>query len=101
MRSDKPDVFVNLFCLFIQAVGHGMTGSFLDQVHSIGRDFFALPLVEKRKWSRTAEETEGYGNDTVLSEHQILDWSDRLYLNTYPQDQRKLQFWPQNPENFR
>ncbi|XP_074369683.1 jasmonate-induced oxygenase 4-like isoform X2 [Apium graveolens] len=88
-------------CGCFQVIGHGMTDSFLDQVHGIGRDFFALPWSEKRKWSRTAEDTEGYGNDSELSEHQILDWTDRLYLTTNPEDQRKYQFWPQNPENFR
>ncbi|KAK1371189.1 Codeine O-demethylase [Heracleum sosnowskyi] len=44
---------------------------------------------------------EGYGNDPVFSEHQILDWTDRVYLITNPEDQRKFQLWPQNPENFR
>lgn len=88
-------------CGCFQAIGHGMTDSILEQVHSIGRGFFALPLKEKLKWSRTVDITEGYGNDSELSEHQILDWSDRLYLTTNPQDQRKYQFWPQNPQNFR
>ncbi|KAK1403497.1 2-oxoglutarate (2OG) and Fe(II)-dependent oxygenase superfamily protein [Heracleum sosnowskyi] len=88
-------------CGCFQVIGHGMTGSFLHQVHSIGRDFFALSLKEKLKCSRTAEDTEGYGNDSELSDHQILDWNDRLYLTTNPQDQMKYQFWPQNPENFR
>lgn len=88
-------------CGCFQVIGHGMTASFLDQVHTIGRDFFALPLNEKLKCSRTAEDTEGYGNDSELSEHQILDWNDRLYLTTNPQHQRKYHFWPQNPQNFR
>lgn len=101
MRLDESDV---LCFLFIQVIGHGMTSSvipFLEQVHSFGRDFFALPLEEKLKCSRTAEDNEGYGNETVHSEHQILDWADRLYLTTNPEDQRKFQFWPQNPESFR
>ena len=78
-----------------------MTSSFLDQVHSIGRDFFALPLEKKLECSRSAEDIEGYGNESMQSEHRILDWADRLYLTTNPEDQRKFQFWPQNPENFR
>ena len=78
-----------------------MTSSFLDQVHSIGRDFFALPLEKKLECLRSAENIEGYGNESVQSEHRILDWADRLYLTTNPEDQRKFQFWPQNPENFR
>ncbi|XP_074362817.1 2-oxoglutarate-dependent dioxygenase 11-like [Apium graveolens] len=51
--------------------------------------------------SRTADDNDRYGNETVHSEHQILDWADRLYLTTNLADQRKFQFWPQNPENFK
>ena len=86
---------------FFQAINHGMTSSFLDQVRSIGRDFFQLPMKEKLKCVRAAEDMEGYGNDPVFSEHQVLDWTDRVYLLTSPADQRKLHLWPQNPENFR
>ena len=97
MHLDDSDMFM---FLFVQVIGHGMTNSLLDQVHSIGRDFFALPLEEKRKCLRTAEGSEGYGNASAHSD-QIHNWSDRLYLTTSPEDQRKLKFWPQNPENFR
>ncbi|KDP30220.1 hypothetical protein JCGZ_17002 [Jatropha curcas] len=37
----------------------------------------------------------------VLLEHQILDWTDRLYLTLNPEDQRQLRFWPENPQTFR
>ncbi|KAJ0788649.1 putative flavonol synthase [Helianthus annuus] len=37
----------------------------------------------------------------VLSDRQTLDWTDRLFLTVLPQDQQRLQFWPQNPTNFR
>ncbi|KAL5547727.1 hypothetical protein UlMin_002958 [Ulmus minor] len=53
------------------------------------------------KYSREAGDIEGYGDDMVLSEDQKLDWSDRLYLAIYPEGQRKLQFWPENPKCFR
>ncbi|XP_063947088.1 jasmonate-induced oxygenase 2-like isoform X2 [Daucus carota subsp. sativus] len=46
-------------CGCFQLIGHGMTSSFLDQVSSIGRDFFALPVKEKLKCLRTAENTQG------------------------------------------
>ncbi|WOG84614.1 hypothetical protein DCAR_0103798 [Daucus carota subsp. sativus] len=88
-------------CGCFQAINHGMTSSFLDQVRSIGRDFFQLPMKEKLNCVRAAEDMEGYGNDPVFSEHQVLDWTDRVYLLTSPADQRKLHLWPQNPENFR
>lgn len=37
----------------------------------------------------------------ILSEHQILDWTDRLYLILRPEDKQTLKFWPENPESFR
>ncbi|KAL1819622.1 hypothetical protein DCAR_0415919 [Daucus carota subsp. sativus] len=88
-------------CGCFQLIGHGMTSSFLDQVSSIGRDFFALPVKEKLKCLRTAENTQGYGHDTKFSENQVLDWTDRLYLITSPEDQIKFQSWPECPESFR
>ncbi|KAL8110314.1 codeine O-demethylase-like [Apium graveolens] len=88
-------------CGCFQAINHGMTSSFLDQVHGIGKDFFALPMNEKLKCLRTGDDMEGYGSDPVFSEHQILDWNDRVYLSTNPEDQRKFHLWPQNPKNFR
>ncbi|KAF8393132.1 hypothetical protein HHK36_021373 [Tetracentron sinense] len=84
-----------------QAVGHGISSSFLDEVHEISKGFFKLPLEEKKKYSTTVDELEGYGNDHVLTEEQILDWSDRLFLFIYPEDQRKLKIWPESPKGFR
>jgi len=88
-------------CGCFQAINHGMTASFLEQVHEIGKQFFALPPDEKQKYSRTVGDIEGYGNDSVLSERQTLDWTDRLYLTISPEDKIKLRFWPETPENFR
>ncbi|XP_059635187.1 codeine O-demethylase-like [Cornus florida] len=88
-------------CGCFQAINHGITNSFLDEVQKVAKQFFAFPTEEKQKCSRALDDIEGYGNDTVLSENQILDWTDRLYLTVYPEDQRKLELWPENPENFR
>lgn len=84
-----------------QAINHGMASSFLDKVREVTKEFFALPMEEKQKYSRTLEDIEGYGNDTVVTEHQTLDWTDRLYLLVRPEDQRKLKLWPENPDTFR
>ncbi|KAA8535183.1 hypothetical protein F0562_030186 [Nyssa sinensis] len=89
------------YCGCFQAINHGIASSFLDEVRGVAKQFFALPMEEKQKYSRTVDDIEGYGNDTVLSENQTLDWTDRLYLTTYPEDQRKLNLWPKNPESFR
>lgn len=84
-----------------QAINHGMESEFLDKIREVGKQFFGLPLEEKQKYSRDVNEWDGYGNDTVVSEHQTLDWMDRLYLTVYPEDQRKLKYWPDKPHAFR
>lgn len=58
-------------------------------------------MKEKHKYSRAADDREGYGSDSIISENQVLDWSDRLILCIFPEDQRKLKFWPETPSDFR
>lgn len=53
------------------------------------------------KCARAPDGIEGYGNDMVLSEQQVIDWNDRLYIIISPEDQRKLEVWPEKPETFR
>ncbi|KAK9055131.1 hypothetical protein SSX86_026213 [Deinandra increscens subsp. villosa] len=84
-----------------QGVNHGIEVSLLDKVRETSRLFFNLSAEEKKRYLREEDDVEGYGNDMVLSDDQILDWTDRLYLTVLPQDQQKLQFWPQNPTHFR
>ncbi|XP_034893118.1 protein SRG1 [Populus alba] len=84
-----------------QVVNHGMTSSFLDKIRDVSKRFFALSMEDKQKYSREADSIEGYGNDMILSDHQTIDWSDRLYLTISPEDQRKIKFWPENPKDFR
>ncbi|KAM0017943.1 putative codeine 3-O-demethylase [Helianthus debilis subsp. tardiflorus] len=84
-----------------QAVNHGLSESFLDIVRQVTKQFLELPLEEKKKYYREAGSSEGYGNDVTVSESQVQDWCDRLFLLLLPKDQRKLHFWPENPSNFR
>ncbi|XP_038697761.1 protein SRG1-like isoform X2 [Tripterygium wilfordii] len=85
----------------IEAINHGMTSTFLDEVREVVKQFFQLPEAEKQKYAREVNSIEGYGNDMILLDSQILDWNDRLYLKISPEDQRQLRFWPQNPESLR
>ncbi|KAK1420963.1 hypothetical protein QVD17_22962 [Tagetes erecta] len=84
-----------------QAINHGIEASFLDKVREISKLFFNLPAEEKKKCLREEDDVEGYGNDMVFSDQQVLDWTDRLYIAVLPHDQQKLRFWPQNPAHFR
>ncbi|TKW19393.1 hypothetical protein SEVIR_4G017100v4 [Setaria viridis] len=86
------------------AVGHGMEPGFLAQMMQVTRDFFNLPLEEKQKYSNLVNgrefRFEGYGNDMVLSEDQILDWCDRLYLFVEPESRVVSSLWPAQPPAF-
>ncbi|XP_050368982.1 protein SRG1-like isoform X2 [Argentina anserina] len=84
-----------------QAIGHGITISFLDKVREAATQFFDLPMEEKQKYSREIYGgREGFGEDLIVSEKQVLDWSYRLILQVFPEDQRRLDLWPENPNDF-
>ncbi|KAI3811232.1 hypothetical protein L1987_20951 [Smallanthus sonchifolius] len=100
LELDKLKSAVTTWGCF-QAVNHGIESSFLEKVCEIGELFFKLSADEKKKYLREENDVDGYGNDMVFSDDQILDWADRLYLTVLPKDQRKFQFWPQNPTHFR
>lgn len=84
-----------------QAIGHGVSSLLLDKVRQVAREFFALPMEEKKIYAKTVVDFEGYGADPVPEKGQSLDWSDRLMLTVQPEDQRNYKFWPTNPESFR
>ncbi|KFK33264.1 hypothetical protein AALP_AA6G351900 [Arabis alpina] len=85
----------------VQVMNHGITEVFLDKIYKLTKEFFALPTEEKQKYARDIGNVQGYGNDMILSDDQILDWIDRLFLTTYPEDQQQLKFWPQVPMGFK
>ncbi|KAL3633077.1 hypothetical protein CASFOL_026061 [Castilleja foliolosa] len=84
-----------------QAIGHGIPSSFLDKVRRDGREFFRQPTEEKNKYAKTVTEFQGYGADPVPEEGQSLDWSDRIFLELLPEDQRNYKYWPQKPTSFK
>ncbi|KAK9146380.1 hypothetical protein Sjap_006283 [Stephania japonica] len=89
-----------------QAIGHGISSSLLDDLRKMAREFFDLPINEKRRYATNKDGAndnyfQGYGNDPVVSEEQTIDWNDRLYLLLKPEDERNLKLWPENPSHFR
>ncbi|KAF4369097.1 hypothetical protein G4B88_020875 [Cannabis sativa] len=64
-----------------QAINHGMSVEYLNQLREITREFFQLPLEEKKKYLKQENDIEGYGNDNVYSDQQKGDWNDRLFLS--------------------
>ncbi|XP_052159577.1 protein SRG1-like isoform X1 [Oryza glaberrima] len=84
---------------------HGIEDALMDNMMNVSREFFQQPLGEKQKYTNLIDgkhfQLEGYGNDQVKSDTQILDWLDRLYLKVDPADERNLSVWPKHPESFR
>ena len=95
----------NSIVYFVQVTNHGIEASLKDHVMAASRDFFHQPLQEKQKFSNLIGgkrfQMEGYGNDMVTSQDQILDWQDRLQLRVEPEDERNLAYWPKHPDSFR
>ncbi|XP_062002803.1 oxoglutarate-dependent flavonoid 7-O-demethylase 1-like [Rosa rugosa] len=86
---------------FFQVVNHGVEKEVLQGMKDVAAKFFELPLEEKNKVAMPSDDIQGYGHAYVVSEDQILDWSDALILIVYPTHYRKLQFWPAVPEKFK
>ncbi|KAJ0267153.1 Non-hem dioxygenase N-terminal domain-containing protein [Hirschfeldia incana] len=81
-------------------MNHGITEALLDKIYEVTKRFFALSAEEKQKYARETGSFQAYGNDMILLDDQVLDWTDRLYLTTYPEDQRQLKLWPRVPIKF-
>ncbi|XWS43742.1 hypothetical protein CRYUN_Cryun16bG0129900 [Craigia yunnanensis] len=58
----------------------------------------AKELLQKMKYAMPSNDIQGYGQASVVSEKQILDWSDALILVVHPSYYRKLEFWPKSPK---
>jgi hypothetical protein len=82
-----------------------MEGSILSEMINVTRGFYKLPLEEKQKYSNLVNgkdfRIEGYGNDMVVSEKQILNWCDRFYHIVEPESRIAHSLWPTQPPSFR
>nr|CAB3466818.1 unnamed protein product [Digitaria exilis] len=89
---------------FFLAIGHRIEPEILTKMMQVTRGFFNLPLEEKQKYSNVVNGNEfrfeGYGNDMVVSEDQIMDWNDRLYLIVEPESLINHSLWPARPPAF-
>ncbi|KAL9243668.1 hypothetical protein vseg_017528 [Gypsophila vaccaria] len=83
----------------IQLVNHGIEETILDQVLEVTKEFFQLPLEEKKKHARprgeewTFDSIQGWGNDRVGEGH-AFSWSDRVILLIHPSTLRNNILWP-------
>lgn len=82
-------------------VNQGVEKEVMQKMKDVAAEFFELPLEEKNKYAMPSNDIQGYGHAHVVSEEQILDWSDALILVVHPSHYRKLEFWPKSPNGIR
>jgi len=86
----------------LQIINHGVSDESLSNMKEHVRGFFDLPLQEKKHWAQKPGSLEGYGQAFVTSEEQKLEWNDMIFLkNIRSLQDRNLNFWPENPPEFR
>ncbi|GMJ03121.1 LATERAL BRANCHING OXIDOREDUCTASE 1 [Hibiscus trionum] len=85
---------------FFQVINHGVAKEVLQKMKDAAAEFFELPLEEKNKIVMPSNDIQGYGHAYVVSDEQILDWSDALILVVHPSHYRKLKFWPNSPKGI-
>ena len=78
-----------------------MSKELLDKVIRSTKEFFEMPLDEKKKFPQAAGDLEGYGQAFVVSEEQKLDWADLFYVVTLPVRYRKLHLFNKLPVQYR
>ncbi|GLT54550.1 hypothetical protein SLA2020_277420 [Shorea laevis] len=85
-----------------QIINHGVSDESLSKMKEQVQGFFDLPLQEKKRWAQKPGSIEGYGQVFVTSEEQKLEWNDMIFLrNIRSLQNRNLNFWPENPPEFR
>jgi len=74
-------------------------------MQEVAREFFALPLEEKQKYSvKTERQTlgsQGYGSKFKSLEGKASDWGDQLRHRTLPLSARQYELWPTDPLAYR
>ncbi|KDP30652.1 hypothetical protein JCGZ_16217 [Jatropha curcas] len=86
---------------FFQLINHGVEEEVIEKMKMDVKEFFKLPLEEKKICAQVPNNIEGYGQAFVVSQEQKLDWGDMLFLLPQPLSQRNMRFCPTNPTSFR
>ncbi|GLU13899.1 hypothetical protein SLE2022_305080 [Rubroshorea leprosula] len=86
---------------FFQLVNHGVCNELVEKVKLEIKEFFDLPMEEKKKFWQHPGELEGFGQAFVVSEGQKLNWGDMFYVISLPTHLRKPYLFPKFPAPLR
>ncbi|KAL9322255.1 hypothetical protein ACSQ67_010308 [Phaseolus vulgaris] len=86
---------------FFQLINHGVSPSLVEKVKLEIKEFFNLPMSEKKRFWQSPEHMEGFGQAFVASEDQKLDWADIFFVTVLPKQLRMAHLIPHLPLSFR
>ncbi|KAH7547339.1 gibberellin 3-beta-dioxygenase 1 isoform X2 [Ziziphus jujuba] len=82
-----------------QVTKHGISKNLLDDIESLGRTLFSLPVQDKLKAARSPEGVSGYGFARISSFFPKLMWSEGFTIVGSPHDHFR-QLWPHDHSEF-
>lgn len=86
---------------FFQVVNHGVDIEAVKKMRGTWREFFDLPMEEKKLYANSPVTYEGYGSRLGVEKGAILDWNDYYFLNLLPSNMNNLEKWPKMPCHLR
>ncbi|KAJ1266193.1 hypothetical protein BS78_08G132000 [Paspalum vaginatum] len=86
---------------FFQVVNHGVDLDDVKRMKQVWREFFDLPMEQKKLYANSPVTYEGYGSRIGVDKAAILDWSDYYFLNLLPTYLKNMEKWPKVPYNLR
>ncbi|KDP21182.1 hypothetical protein JCGZ_21653 [Jatropha curcas] len=86
---------------FFQIVNHGVSTDLIEGFKLEVKNLFKLPFEDKKKLWQQPDNFQGFGQTSVVSEEQKLDWSDRFAINTLPLTARNNDLFNKIPPTLR
>ncbi|XP_010922559.1 jasmonate-induced oxygenase 2 isoform X1 [Elaeis guineensis] len=86
---------------FFQVVNHGVSLDLVEKMRKLWKEFFHLPMEEKKAYANSPKTYEGYGSRLGVAKDAILDWTDYFFFHLYPDSVKNLDKWPLRPETLR
>ncbi|CAN6360503.1 unnamed protein product [Urochloa humidicola] len=86
---------------FFQVVNHGVDLDAVKRMRQVWKEFFDLPVEQKKLYANSPLSYEGYGSRVGVDKAAILDWNDYYFLTLLPSDTTIPEKWPNTPCNLR
>ncbi|KAK9138386.1 hypothetical protein Sjap_008980 [Stephania japonica] len=86
---------------FFQLINHGISEEMMDEVMSLGKEFFEMPFEERSKWYCDSRQTTLRVASSVRYEaEEVHYWRDSLRHACHPLEEF-IHAWPSKPAKYR